>query len=165
MTALELTDDAVAGHTTSLGKLDIKTKFQSASLIDTLFKGSLISYESNVVSGVDTEYVVLNQSETHNNIFKGKTSFESDITLTNGKRITTSSAGTMFLGGDNLSSIQILTNDSTGVITLVANEIKLNATTVTVNGVNFNCNALFTEGATVDGNPTITSQWSSTFGL
>ena len=62
------------------------------------------------------------------------------------------------LGADDVSSIQILTNKNTGVITLVANKIILDAATVTVKGLNFECNAAFTKGKTKSGSATLSSQ-------
>ena len=118
---------------------------------------------------------------------KGKSYFQSGISLTSGTSISTVKNGSMYVGGDNVTAVQILTDSDTGTITLVGSAINLNAPIVTINGTTFSCNmtkdinlmaptsqvkgltftcnAGFVQGLTSQGVPTRTSQFTTPFNL
>ena len=63
----------------------------------------------------------------------------------------------LYVGADNVSAVQILTNTDTGVITLSGSKIYLNAHEVYVNGLSFTCNANFIKGKVTDSVTKVTS--------
>jgi len=137
-----------------LESLTDKTEFQSTSLTSTYFKGP-VALNGVTVTDSSYEYVLLNENESHKNYLKKDTYFGNNTYLEgDSKTITTlGTQGKINFGDNSLVSTNIYSSISQGTITIKTEKLRLKGNVI-VDGIYFDCNALFADGSTTSTNKT-----------